>query len=197
MAYDRIFSASRSRAWTVQRSNDRKTKLRTLRARIERTTRLRVREYIDCRAAASEYVRAEICSECNVGFPEQCEGMRNQNNMYFCRLLSNEYALVRLYLSSRTRPNPNSPHSRSNLANRLEELIRTEPGITQGRIGEEIRGRRETTLDVLENDLVFQGRVRKVTKMNGKKKSFQYYIIEDEPPASVPEFNDTICESEV
>ena len=191
MAYDPIFSASRSSARNYQRKTRQHLGLKEVKKWIERTTKLYIRELIDLRKVHSEIVRIELCSQCSINYPEYCENQADQNHMYYCQFLSKEYdAYVRLYLPSRR---TNSPHQRQNIANRLEELIRAEPGIRQSRIREEIRGKWEIIRDVLENDLVFQHRVKKKEKMERGRPVFLYYVAES--PVIVPEFNDTTCES--
>ena len=191
MAYDPIFSASRSRSRNVQRKNDRKMRLKDVKIWLAKTTKLHVRETIDLRKVHSEIVRFELCSQCSINHPEYCESQTDQNHMYYCQFLSKEYdAYVRIYLPSRR---TNSPHHRENIANRLEELIRAEPGIRRTRIREMIPGKWEVILDILENDLVFQHRVKKKKKMEKGRLVFLYYI--EESPVIVPDFNDTKCES--
>lgn len=191
MAYDPIFSASRSSARNYQRKTERRIALKDVKKWIEKCTKLYIRETIDLRKVHSEIVRIEICSQCSLNYPEYCENQTDQNHMYYCQFLSKEYAAyVRLYLPSRR---TNSPHQRQNIAKRLEELIRAEPGIRQSRIRAEIRGKWETIRDILENDLVFQHRVEKKEKMERGKKVYQYYATGSH--VIVPEFNDTTCES--
>jgi len=191
MAYDPIFSASRSSTQNYQRKTKRRIALKDVKKWIERSTKSYVRETIDLRKVHSEIVRIELCSQCSINHPEYCENQTDQNHRYYCQFLSKEYdAYVRIYLPSRR---TNSPHHRENIANRLEELIRAEPGIRRTRIREMIHGKWEVIVDILENDLVFQHRVKKKKKMEKGRLVFLYYI--EESPVIVPDFNDTKCES--
>lgn len=191
MTYDPIFSASRSSARNYQRKTKRRIALKDVKKRIERSTKLYIRETIDLRKVHSEIVRIELCSQCSINYPEYCENQTDQNHMYYCQFLSKEYAAyVRMYLPSRR---TNSPHQRQNIAKRLEELIRAEPGIRRTRIREMMHGKWEVILDVLENDLCFQGHVERRDKKERGKPVFLYYAVGS--PVIVPDFNDTICES--
>jgi len=186
MAYDRIFSASRSRSRTVQRKNDLTTRLKLSLAKLERLTRIYIHEKISLNTYTSNYVRNVICRFCPDEDPYDCESKRNQQNRYYCRYLSHEYdASVRLYLPTRAKPNRNSAHNRDHTAKKIEDLIRDEPGIRRPRIREMITGKWDTILDILENDLVFQGRVKRKEKKEKGKTIYQYFI---EPPVIVPDF---------
>jgi len=168
-AYDPIFSASRSKAQSYQRKTSQRLRLKDVRHWLTQATKQYILETIDLRKVHSEVVRRELCSWCPTDFPERCENLRDKNNMYYCRYLSHEYdAYVRLYLPT-NRPRKNAPHHRAHKAKEIEDLIRKEPGILRTRIREVIKGKAEYVLDVLDSDLVFQGRVlERKRKINGR-----------------------------
>jgi hypothetical protein len=82
-----------------------------------------------------------------------------------------------LYLPKRT--SKKSAHSRSNTAKKIEDLIQAEPYIRRTRIRDVVDGKWETILDILENDLVYQGRVGRTEKKEKGKTVYQYYYIGD------------------
>ena len=126
-------------------------------------TKIYIRENIDLPRPASDFVRSNMCIWCPLSDPYSCEERRNQQNRYYCRYLSREYdAYVRLYLPKRA--SKNSAHNREHTALQIEELIHADPGIRRTRIREIINGKWETILDILENDLVFQGRIKRTEK---------------------------------
>lgn len=190
-AYDPIFSASRSKARSYQRKIAQRLRLKDVRHWLDRTTKYYIRETIDLRRNHSEVVRRELCSRCPTNFPEYCESLIDRNNMYYCQYLSREYdAHVRLYLPT-NRPGKNASHRRAHKAKEIEDLVRKEPGILRTRIREMIRGKTEYVLDVLDNDLVFQGRVlEKKQKINGR--SVRRYLIKSAD--NVPVLHDKISE---
>jgi len=190
-AYDPIFSASRSKARSYQRKTAQRLRLRDVRHWLNRATKYYIHETIDLRRNHSEVVRRELCSRCPTNFPEYCENLIDQNNMYYCRYLSHEYdAYVRLYLPT-NRPRKNAPHHRAHKAKEIEDLIRKEPGILRTRIREMIRGKIEYVLDVLDNDLVFQGRVLEKKQKNKGRLVRRYWIASAD---NVPVLHDSIGE---
>ena len=181
MAYDPIFSASRSRSRNVQRKNDKRSRMKTAINALQRLTRIYIRENIDLPRTASDFVRSKICIWCPLADPFACEELRNNQNRYYCRFLSKEYdAYVRLYLPKKRKVSQNSAHNREHTAKKIEALIRSEPGIRRTRIREIIGGKWETTLDILENDLVFQGRVNRTEKKERGKIVYQYEVKNNE-----------------
>jgi hypothetical protein len=195
MVYDRIYSASRSKAKTNQSNNNRRIRLRWATNDLDRLFKIYIRETTNLPTAASEFVRKTICPYCDY-YPPDCEYSIDRNNRYYCYYLSKRYdGVVRLYLPIRKRrkPNPNSSHSRSNLANKIEKIIAAEPRIRRTRIRELISGKWETILDILENDLVFQERViRREILERGKK----VYLYEMNRSQSFPQFGHVISEEQ-
>jgi hypothetical protein len=175
MAYDRIFSGSRSRSRNVQRKNDLRIRLKNAVTELRRLTKIYICENIDLPRNASDFVRNRICVSCPVDNPYRCESLRDKQNRYYCRYISSENdSYVRLYLPNKT--SNKSTHNRLNTAKKIEDLIRAEPGIRRTRIREMITGKWDTILDILENDLVFQGRV-KITERKEKGKTVYRYFI--------------------
>ncbi len=192
MAYDRITSYSRSNSRTIQNAIKKRTRLKETIRHLRQKFNLYIRENKDLATNASNFVRNNICNQCLEDSPDRCESMKDANNRYYCRLLSLHgeiRAYVRLYLPRKS--SKNARYKRENIAIRLEKLIETEPGIRQSRIRELFKGRWETTLDVLENDLVFQERVIRTEKKESGKKVVTYTIAS---PASVPVYDYTTCE---
>ena len=180
MVYDRIYSASRSKAKTNQSNNNRRIRLRWATNDLDRLFKIYIRETTSLPTAASEFVRKTLCPYCDY-YPPDCEHFIDRNNRYQCLYLSKQYdGIVRLYLpkrkGKRRKPNPNSSHSRSNLANKIEKIIEAEPRIRRTRIRELVSGRWETILDILENDLVFQGRVKRREILEKGKRVYLYEV---------------------
>lgn len=175
MAYDRIFSHSRSRSQTVRRDNDKRRRLKTAMKDLRRLTKIYVRENVDLTGNASDFVRGKICVACPTDNPWRCESVRDPQNRYYCHFLSRQNdAYVRLYLPKRT--SKKSAHIRANTARKIEDLIRAEPGIRRTRIRAVITGKWETILSILEDDLVFQGRVKRTEKKEKGKTVYLYHI---------------------
>ncbi len=194
MAYDRMTSLSRSNSRTIQNVIKKRMQLKATVQHLKRIFNLHIRENIDLATNASDIVRNTICNRCLEDSPDRCESMKDKSNRYYCRFLSLHseiQAYVRLYLPRKT--SKNARYKRENIAIRLENLIETEPGIRRSRIKELFKGRWETTLDVLENDLVFQKRVNLDKKKENGKIVFTYTIASS---ASVPVNDYTTCEKD-